>query len=389
RGRNALAWLIGRLHPVRKTTAAELQKRLGEARPPKVLVVRPHQGLGDLLLATPIFRAIGQRYPGAEVHFLADTYNYIAINGNPHLHRLWLWDKKRMQKLPRLVSFMRSLRAERFDVAIALSSHIPSFTSFMIGRFSGARALIGFETTSFYGGANWSRHLAHLELPAPPADTPQWETFMELVRPLGAEATFEPDFYVAPEDRAWAEDRWSGLSIRTGRKTVGLFLGGNPDRPERLWPPVRWRELAAALQDEPDVEMVLIVPPKDFLSGSRARERGIYTDVAGGLREPAPVFSEANLKRLAAFLQGLDLFVCVDGGLFHVAVAARVPTLGLFFLTDPACWKPPVPWATVLRPADDQPMTLTSGEVIRNVRRLLNTVAPAILRPGPVHEDSI
>jgi ADP-heptose:LPS heptosyltransferase len=74
---------------------------------------------------------------------------------------------------------------------------------------------------------------------------------------------------------------------------------------------------------------------------------------------------------VAAFLKGLDLFVVVDGGLFHIAVASGVLTLGLFFKTDPACWKPPVSWATVLRPPDDEPTSLSVDEVYQKVSQMV------------------
>jgi len=44
-----------------------------------------------------------------------------------------------------------------------------------------------------------------------------------------------------------------------------------------------------------------------------------------------------------------------------------VRTLGLFFKTDPDRWKPPVDWATVLRPADDEPISLPPDEVYQKI----------------------
>jgi ADP-heptose:LPS heptosyltransferase len=51
-----------------------------------------------------------------------------------------------------------------------------------------------------------------------------------------------------------------------------------------------------------------------------------------------PVFQETSLGRVAAFLRRLDLLVCPDGGILHVAAAVGTPTLGLFFSTDPEVW---------------------------------------------------
>ncbi len=75
----------------------------------KIFFIRPHQGLGDLLLATPIFRALKKAYPSVQIHFMADTYNAVAIRSNKRLDHIWVWDKKRMRG-PRFVSGPLSAR---------------------------------------------------------------------------------------------------------------------------------------------------------------------------------------------------------------------------------------------------------------------------------------
>jgi ADP-heptose:LPS heptosyltransferase len=369
-GRNALARAIGTFAPVRKTNALAVCETLRTSPSAKILIIRPQQGHGDLLLATPALRALRMANPSVQIHFLADTYNVLAIKDNPRLHKVWVWDKERLKNPFRLASFMRALRAERFVIAIPLFSHIPSFTSFLIARFCGARFVWAYDTRPFYDGAPWSRSLAHVEIANRSEETPEYEKFMELVCPfVGSPGPddFTTEFEVRAKNQDWARDEWRNLNLPANSKKVGLFFGGNPDRPERLWPTTYWRELAIQLQKTPGLSLVAVVPPPDLKSGSRALEEGVYAQVAGSLVPQPPVFLNNDLARVAAFLQGLDLFVCVDGGLFHIAVAAKVRTLGLFFKTDPARWKPPVAWATVLRPPDDRPVSLLPEQVYQKI----------------------
>ena len=183
-GRNALSWVLGALIPVGKSSPAQARELLEKDPRAKILFIRPHQGLGDLLLATPIFRALKRAYPSIRIHFLADTYNAVAVNGNRRLDRVWVWDKKGMHNPLRFLSFLRALRAERYTLAAPLSSHVPSFTSFLLARLSGARLVLAYDTRPFYDGAGWSRHLAHVEVPTRPETDPEWVKFMELVGPL-------------------------------------------------------------------------------------------------------------------------------------------------------------------------------------------------------------
>jgi ADP-heptose:LPS heptosyltransferase len=235
----------------------------------------------------------------------------------------------------------------------------------------------GFATQPHYEGANWSRWLANVELPNLLETAPEWEKFMGLVRPLGAESTFEPQFYVPPEDKQWAEARWKTYGFRVNRPVIGFYLGGNPDRPERLWPAAAWVELVKGLLKAGNVSVIAIVPPHGMISGSGHPEPGVFEEFTGLLGQKVPAFQDSQLTRVAAFLSHLNLFICPDGGLMHIAIAAGVPTLGLCFQTDPDRWVPPVPWAEGLRAADARTSGLPPETVLHAVQRRVFPVEAA------------
>ncbi|MFA5976172.1 MAG: glycosyltransferase family 9 protein [Elusimicrobiota bacterium] len=368
RGRNVLAWLIGVCFPVQKKTPEQLRQEWQKGGIRKVLLIRPNQGLGDLLLATPVLRALKHLQPEPELHFLSEAYNVLSVLTNTRITRHWVWDKKGMRSSWRLVSFLRGIRRERFDLAIILTSNIPSFTTFLFARMTGATVL-ACSTEPFYGGANWSRTLAHVEIPLPPEDSPEAAKFMAIVKPLGVSVDYTPEFNVSPEAVQRAAERWRQWVFPAGNRKVGLFFGGNPDRPDRLWPAETWGRLAAYVEAEPTFSLVAIVPPESLRSGTRALERGVFDQARPYLKRSPPQFSDPDLEAVAAFLKGLDLFVCVDGGLFHVAVAAGVRTLGLMFITDPARWVPPVPWVFCLK--TDRPDQLSSETVFQKIQEIL------------------
>ncbi len=369
-GRNALARLIGALAPVKTVSPEEFRADWSAGRIRKILLVRPHQGLGDLLLATPILRALKTARPETELHFLADTYNSVVIRQNRRLSRVWIWNKRAAYRPDYLVSFIRQLRREKYDLALIISSHTPSFTSFLLARASGARRVLGFETEAHYDGAVWSRYLAHLDIPNPDPAIPESEKYLELLKPFGLTASIEPEFHCSATDQSWANTRWQTFLFPTDRPVVGLFLGGNPQRIDRLWPAANWAELARRLLASGRT-VIAILPPEGQRSGSGQHEPGIYQDVCARLGQRLPVFRDGPLARDAAFLAHLDLFVCPDGGLMHVAVATRAPTLGLFIQTPPQRWLPSVAWASACTSADQTPAGLSVDSVYGEVERRL------------------
>jgi ADP-heptose:LPS heptosyltransferase len=374
-GRNALAQIIGLAFPLRKTSAEAVRQQWAEGPIRKVLLVRPHQGLGDLLLATPLLRALKTSRPDVQLHFLADRYNVGAVLGNTRIDKLWTWEKKKARAPMYLISFINALRAERYDLAIIISSHTPSFTSFLLARASGAKVTWAFATEPHYDGANWSQWLASVAVPNPPENAPECVKFMDLLKPLGVQGVCEPEFHVTPEVKAWSDAYWQKYAFPSNRPVVALFLGGNPERPDRLWPAEAWAQLARMLMDKSQATVLAILPPKKLLSGSGQPEPGIYEDFSQVLGQRLAVFDEPGLKQAAALLSHADVFVCPDGGLMHVAIAARVPTVGLYFGTDPMRWVPPVSWAVGLRAPDGRPSGLLPEAVYTAVVRRLKTHA--------------
>jgi heptosyltransferase III len=90
----------------------------------KILVVKRDK-VGDMLLATPLFDAIKQALPKAELHVLANDYNAWVLNGNPHFDKLWIYPRLRHDGRMRPSAIWptwrlkHTLRREKFDLAIA------------------------------------------------------------------------------------------------------------------------------------------------------------------------------------------------------------------------------------------------------------------------------
>ena len=99
--------------------AAELPR--WDARLHRVLYLR-YDRIGDMIMATPLIRAIARSHPTIELDVLASASNAVVLAGNPHVRRVMIFDRKRLASFVRT---MRMLRRERYDAVIVDEGELP------------------------------------------------------------------------------------------------------------------------------------------------------------------------------------------------------------------------------------------------------------------------
>lgn len=303
-------------------------------RPRRVLIVRQHNQMGDMVCATPALRAIARTWPEAEIALVTAPANAGVVRHNPHVARLLVFEKP-LRRWPR---FTRELRAWRPDLTFVLSSVSFSLTSALIGLLSGARYVVGADSRPY--GWDFSRHCFSLELPAEPVlTTHAIEHGLAPLRAVGLrvdDAT--PEVVPSSAERQQAAAIAAGLGLNRGWWALHPGAG----KRQNAWPAERFAALAArAAADGHDV--LVLHGPAD--AAALAAFAGAAPAGPGRVRL-APA---CGVGVAAALLEGADRFLCNDTGIMHVAGALRVPTLALFGPTDPGLWKPPAAEVVALR----------------------------------------
>ena len=80
---------------------------------PKILIIRL-SSIGDIVLTTPVIRAVNEQIPEAEVHFLVRKDYVSVIANNPHIHKVHAYDPDNVNQT------IEELKREHFDVVIDL-----------------------------------------------------------------------------------------------------------------------------------------------------------------------------------------------------------------------------------------------------------------------------
>ena len=96
----------------------------------KILIIR-FSSFGDVVLTTPVIRAIKEKYPKAVMDFAVyDTFSE-AISLNPEIRNLIIFEKKKSKDRKYIKDMINRLKTENYDYVIDLHS---KFLSRIIGK---------------------------------------------------------------------------------------------------------------------------------------------------------------------------------------------------------------------------------------------------------------
>jgi ADP-heptose:LPS heptosyltransferase len=298
----------------------------------RILVVRQHDQLGDMMCVIPLLRTLRDAWPEAALSLVTSPVNHGVMAGHPYLREVLLYDKREIARSPAaLVRFCRRLRALDADLAIVPSTVSVSLTSGIIARLSGAPVRLGPGRLEHRD--NPSKFLYTHAVDLDWSGTPGRHQALrnaDILGPLGLTASLTP--YVLGLSAA---DEAAAAAILTeggagGRRLFGIHPGAA--KPGNRWPAERFAELAGALHREYGNLLVVTTGPRD----TEVREA-----LTRMLDVPFLVVRDRPIGVVAAVIDRLELFVSNDTGPLHIAGALHPPVVGLFGPTDPAQWAPP------------------------------------------------
>ena len=86
--------------------------------PEKILIIQT-AFLGDVILTTPLVKAVRELYPQAFISILLIPQTADVFKNNPYINQLIFYDKKGKQKgIKSFSKLVRFIKKERFDLAI-------------------------------------------------------------------------------------------------------------------------------------------------------------------------------------------------------------------------------------------------------------------------------
>jgi heptosyltransferase-2 len=301
----------------------------------RILVIRQHNQLGDMLCVTPLLRALRLRYPGAFIALLTSPVNHEVMLHHASLDNVINFDKQdflgnhRFHPLA-LWGFLRSLRAHRFDLVLVPATVSTSTTSDFLAFSTGARVRIG--AGSINGKVNPSSFFYTHERQL---NWPEGEPRHQTERNLDIADLLQLDTHdrsieltLTPEEKTSGAEK---IRTMTGGIRPAIAYHAGAGKPPNRWPAEKFVRLINLLGKEAGCASLLISGPMDEWPVS---------EVAKGLTVGYQIIQKQGIRAVASCIADVDLLVSNDTGIMHVGAATGVPVLSLFGPTDPHQWAP-------------------------------------------------
>ncbi len=290
----------------------------------KILIFRSG-AIGDVLMTTPLVRAVRNRYPQAEITYLTGNWSKEAIRGNCNIDNLITFDDSIIfrKKIWKLINLVRKVRKEKFDLAFVLDK---SKWFGLLVRLAQVKDRIGFDRE---GEGKYNTKSVSFD-----ASRHEIDYYLDIGKMAGAKPVGRGmELQIPREDVLYVKQFLKNNKIRG--KIVGIAAGGasNPGQEllEKRWPWEKYKQLCEKMIAELGCTIVLFGGEGDMdISRSIKEGNDRIIDVTGSM----------TIKQSAALMSKCDLFVTHDSGPMHMAAASGTKVIALFGPTDPRRFLP-------------------------------------------------
>jgi predicted lipopolysaccharide heptosyltransferase III len=364
-----------------------MRRRSTPDAPLKILLVRPRL-IGDVLLTTPVIRAMRRRYPDAELVYLVEAHAAPVVSSNPHLSEtIVIRHRRGVRRMLEDLRLAIQLRARRFDVAVDM--HGGSRSGWLTFA-TGARMRVGYDVS----GRSWM--YTH-RVARPVGYLPRHSVFSmwDLAAVVDGSFADPPtptrdrlEMPVTPSAAAEVSRRLEQLGVTAADEVVVMHAAAGNEF--RRWPEAAFGAVARALAAVHRRVVLVVGSHQDAATIDRIVTLAQVDDRArAGRVHAAPGWP---LDELRALMDRAALFVGGDSGPMHIAAASDVPIVAIFGPTLPVHWAPwrpaelPVaivePGPLECRPCDQRVCApgdfrclraLTPDQVLAAANRLLET----------------
>jgi heptosyltransferase-3 len=301
--------------------------------PPRSVLLIQLGEIGDVVLATPTFRAVKETFPGARVSVLVRKPCASLLEADPNLDDI-VEVSKSVRKFAEVgrenFRLVRKLRTAAYDLVIDLRT---GDRGTLFSFLTGAPVRVARHDP---GQPFWRPWMLTRLLPdpphAPPPVHPGADHSLRLVRALGIDTNDStPRLAVSGKAAARIPELLRSIGFGDGERWITI----NPcsRRKYKEWVHERWAEVADGIWERHRIPAIFVGAP-----GESGTAEGIVRRCAV---RSASLAGKTSLGELAALLAESALHLGVDSAPPHIAAAVGAPTVTVFGPSNWTSWVVP------------------------------------------------
>jgi ADP-heptose:LPS heptosyltransferase len=318
-------WLptkLAMLWPARRASRSRIESPRRDGR--SFLVVRL-DGLGDVVLTTPLFRELKHAFPGSSCTVVVQDAFRPLLATNPHIDEIIglrplqaAWVPERMVNLLSVVSlYWGRLRGRVFDIAVSPRWDVDDQFATLLCSLADAKERVGYTEAASSAKQQSNRGFDAVFSTCLSAGAIRHEVLrnLEIVKALGGKVEDSRlEITLTHRDREFASKLLANVPVLS--KLVAVGIGGRST--SRHWPLENYAESLTRLGKEHHVQPVIVCSHD---------ERQEARKLASLLPGEAIIVSDAPLRKVCTVLERCDLFIGNDSGSAHLAGAMNCKTI--------------------------------------------------------------
>ena len=291
-----------------------------------ILIVRTDR-IGDVVLTTPVIRALRKNFPQARLSILVAPATRELVDGNPHLTRVLVDDRQGSHRGPAgFFRLVQTLRKENFDLALVF--HTKRRTN-LLCFLAGIPRRVGYADKKF--GFLLTQKIKDTR---PSGQKHESQYCLDVLRAMGIPVQ-EIELYL-PLQRAaedWVKELFTSQNINP-RSLIAVHPGASD--PTKQWPVHRFAEVMNRLGERYASRFVLI---------GATNNREAAAQIISGVKYPIlDLTGKTTVGQSASLLKHCRLLISNDSGPVHIADALGTPVISIFTRNQPGInperWQP-------------------------------------------------
>jgi ADP-heptose:LPS heptosyltransferase len=281
--------------------------------------------LGDVVLTTPLFRALKAVHPKSRLTVVVQPSYKALLSTNPHIDEILTPPKIRPQWLPKRIQrliaasllYWRDLRGRHFDFALSPRWDVDEHQATFLCALTNATHRAGFTCATTDAKRKINRGFDQTYdiclLPGPICH--EVDRNLAVADRLGATVRDDAtEIHLTERDRRAAAKLLGDVRV----ETTLIALGIGAQSPGRRWPLQRFAETVNQMGSSRKVKPVIVCANDEVGEASQL----------SALLQVAPVVvAGAMLRELCAVLERCDIFIGNDSGCAHLAAAVGCGTI--------------------------------------------------------------